>query len=412
MGHPPPHPSRRPDPASHQPTQPPPAPTAPTDADKLDLVRRLLDLIPDFFYVHDYDVRFQYLNQRATEHFGLPREQILGRRLSEVDPVQGAFFERICREVMDAGVPRLTPNLPYLRRDGTPGVLCQHDIPFTNPVTGAKMIIGMSRDVTHELELQRERERRAALIRELEIARTIQDRLRPTHTVTAGGLDLAAYCRPAEFARGDFYDWDLHADGHVGVSLGDVSGHGVGPALLAASCRAYARVLLSAFPLEEAMHRLNRQMAGDLDLGRFVTFASARVDPASGSIRVLSAGHGPIYLLRAGATEELPTHHAPLGIDDRWDMVDAASDRLDAGDALVLVSDGVFEARREGARSELFGIPRLRKTLEAFADRPAEDIVQGVRDAVDAFIDKPDYDDDVTILVVKRPAQPATQTTA
>ena len=111
---------------------------------------------------------------------------------------------------------------------------------------------------------------------------------------------VAAFCEPAAFAGGDFFDWFVAADGRIVLCLGDVTGHGVGPALLAAECRAYARVLLRQIPLDEAMNRLNDLMYGDLEEGRFVTFVAVPVTFASFAITwfALEAGErgGPIVL--------------------------------------------------------------------------------------------------------------------
>jgi PAS domain S-box-containing protein len=389
------------------PTPQPPDEGEPTDAEKLELVEALLDLIPDFVYVHDYDMRFRFANRRAAEYFGLDKSSILGRALEEVDPDkdQGRRFSEVCREIMRGGVPRLTDNLPYRRPDGSVGVLRQHDIPFLNPATGMKYLMGMSRDVTGERELLAEREKTAALERELEIARIIQKSLRPGDDLPCpAGLDLVGFCEPAAYAGGDFYDWFVRGDGKVVVCIGDVTGHGIGPALLAAECRAFARVLFAEDELPGAMHRLGGLMGKDLVDGRFVTFAAAAIDPATFEAEVLSAGHGPLVVTRrSGPAEVLGVQRPPLGIDIGLADDPPVRVRIGAGEALVAMSDGVFEARDASGRQ--FGVPGVLDVLAGACAEPGVDAAESVRrvaHAVKAHAGPRAGEDDVTLVLAQR----------
>jgi PAS domain S-box-containing protein len=331
-----------------------------------------LDLIPDFFYVHTFDTRFEYANKAAADYFGLSKDDLLGRRLEDVDPnaEQGKFFAEICREVMREGRPRITDALPFVRGDGSKGLLRQHDFPFVDAATGEKMLLGISRDVTVERELQAERERRAGLEREMEIARQIQANLRPSHEpeLAGSGLTLAGASEPAAYAGGDFYDWFTSGDGRVVICIGDVTGHGVGPAMLAAECRAYARVLLEQHGLKAAFERLGTLLAEDLTDGRFVTFAAAAIDPHTSRCEVLSAGHGPLLVVRGSGDgqriEQIGAQLPPMGVS-----VDTAEEPLEIslgpGDSLILLSDGVFEAA--GSDGRPLGVTALIELLRSVA---------------------------------------------
>lgn len=378
----------------------------PSAAEKLEMVAQLMDLIPDFVYVHDYDMRFWYANRKAAEYFGRSKDDLIGRRLEDVDAnkEQARFFVELCQQVMRSGTPRLTGDLPYTRPDGSKGFLRQHDIPFINPKTGDQMLMGLSRDVTSERELEAERLRRASLEREMEIARRIQRSLRPSRRpeVSAPAVDLAAHSEPATFAGGDFYDWFPTSEGHVAVCLGDVTGHGVGPALLAAECRAYARVLLSGLPLEAALRGLDALLREDLDDGRFVTFAAATVDPGSWRLSVLSAGQGPILVRRAsGEVEDVRVHAPPLGIADIQPDGAPTVIALEPGDLAVAVSDGVIEARDAGGRQ--FATRRLVELLRAAPNAGAQELVDRIASGVAAHAGESGRSaDDVTIVVAGR----------
>lgn len=377
---------------------------APTDAERFELVARVLDLLPDFFYVHDYDLRFFYANDRAAKYFGLAdKSQLIGKQLSDVDPdkEQAAAFVEVCRRVMDSRQPRTTDGLPYRREDGSVGFLRQHDIPFIDPRTGRPMLMGLSRDVTIEREVEAERLRSAMLERELRVAEEVQRALRPDTSIEEPGLRVAAHAEAAAFAGGDFYDWGRCPDGRFLLGLGDVSGHGVGPALLASACRAYVRVLVIVRPLHEVMASLNELMSLDVSDGRFVTFALASIDPKDFSLTLSSAGHGPMFLLRGkGRIEELLPQDLPLGIVPEVITAEPLKTVLAPGDGLVLISDGVFE--NSNPDGEQFGLPRLRALLTELAGETPERIVSGVMHAVREHTAHQPFADDLTIVVAKR----------
>jgi PAS domain S-box-containing protein len=377
----------------------------PDDSRKLDLVSRVLDLLPDFFYVHDYQMRFWYANRPAAEYFGLSKDDIIGRRLIDVDPnrSQAEFFVDVCRKVMRDGVPRTSDDLPYTRPDGTPGFLRQHDFPFVNPHNGELMLMGLSRDVTVERSLAEERVRAATLEAELQVARTIQQALRPSSAIAAPGVQVAAFAEPAAFAGGDYYDWGRCPDGRFLMGVGDVTGHGVGSALLASACRAYGRALAAAFVMPEVMSRLNALMLEDTVEGRFVTCAMAELDPETYRMRLCSAGHGPLIVLRRtgdAAIEEFLPQMPPLGVSQVFDVPEPDSVTLAPGDGVVLVSDGIYEAMN--AQHEQFGLDRLRRLLAHLRGRSADEVVHKVMVAVREHLDGTPHQDDLTVLVATR----------
>jgi len=164
--------------------------------------------------------------------------------------------------------------------------------------------------------------------------------------------------------RRDYYDWQLLADGKVLVALADVTGHGIGPALLASVCRAYARANFRVGTgLLEAMEQLNAALAEDIGEGRFVTFVAAVCTPGNSRVELLSAGHGPLflYLLKEDFFEEMGAQGLPLGVVATMVSEPPQVLELNRGDLLVLVTDGFFEwANSQG---ELFGPKRLEEVI-------------------------------------------------
>jgi serine phosphatase RsbU (regulator of sigma subunit) len=192
-------------------------------------------------------------------------------------------------------------------------------------------------------------------------------------------------------------------DGRLIVVLGDVTGHGIGPALLAAACRAYARAAFGAgSDLLAALTHINTGIARDLDPSRFVTFASAACTPATGELEVLSAGHGPILLYSAAGDtfQEIDSQGVPLGVVP--DFVSGPSSKLElrVGDIFLLITDGFVEF--ENPKQEEFGKKRLEQTIRSARTQSPEQIIKSLYEAVLAFSNGTRQMDDLTAVVIKR----------
>lgn len=376
----------------------------PTDRETLDLVAQVLDLLPDFFYVHDYEMRFWYANKRAAEYFGFAnKEELIGLRLEDVDRrrEQARFFADVCRQVMRDGTPRLTDELPYVRPDGTPGLLRQHDIPFRDPKSGEMMLMGLSRDITSEHDLAVQRLRAAQMDRELSIATQIQQAFTPDCGSGIESVQVSAWSRPALYAGGDFYDWGPGFNRNFVFGMGDATGHGVGPALIASACRAYARVLCGLLPTSEVLEQLNGQMCFDLCDGRFVTSIVGSVDPASFAFTLASAGHGPTFVLSAdGRATEVNGHAPPLGLSTDIRLEPPTTGTLQPGDAIIMLSDGVFESPGESGAP--VGLPTLRSWVKELAGQPAQKVVETLSSRFLSHLGRADLRDDATIVCVSR----------
>lgn len=251
-----------------------------------------------------------------------------------------------------------------------------------------------------EAEVRREMER---LQRDMQIARSIQQGLLPKKPPRIAGFEVAGWNQPADEAGGDYFDWHELPDGRVVVMLADVTGHGVGPALLAAVCRAYARAIVHTHcELHVAMQVMNKALYADMEEGRFVTLAAAVCAPDSGRVQILSAGHGPILVFRAAddAIEEMKAQGCPLGI-----MPELVSDppcevELKAGDIILMPTDGFFEWHN--AQDEQFGTKRLADAVRVARNLPAAQIIAGIYTAAAAFAAGVPQQDDLTAVVIKR----------
>jgi len=251
-----------------------------------------------------------------------------------------------------------------------------------------------------EAETRRQVDR---LEHDLEVARSIQQSLLPRTMPEIEGFDIAGWNQPADQTGGDYYDWQLLTDGKVLVALADVTGHGIGPALLAAVCRAYARAHFSAGNgLLDAMEQINAALAGDIGEGRFVTFVAAICAPGSPRVELLSAGHGPLflYILKEDRFNEMGAQGLPLGIAASLVSEPPQVLELNRGDLLVLATDGFFEWAN--AQGELFGPKRLEEVIRTSKEKQPSEIISALYQATIAFSGGTKQQDDLTAVIIKR----------
>lgn len=213
----------------------------------------------------------------------------------------------------------------------------------------------------------------AAVQRDLSVARDIQRGLLPAAAPAFPGFDIAGMSRPADLTGGDYYDWQPLPDGRLAVVMADVTGHGIGPALVMAVCRAYARATTPlAADSAALLNRLNNLIHADITDGRFITFALAIID-AAGRVDLLSAGHGPTLLYRAstGKVEEFGGDGIPLGIAPDESYGPVRTFTLEPDDALLLLTDGFLNGSAPSTRrpSASRGFRRRSATPRATAPR-------------------------------------------
>jgi len=238
---------------------------------------------------------------------------------------------------------------------------------------------------------------------ELETARTIQQGLLPIEAPRLAGYDVAGWNQPADQTGGDFFGWQELPDGRTAFTLADVTGHGIGAALLAATCHAYARAgMTEQADLSTIVGHLNRLLCVDLPPGKMVTFVAAALAPAEHRLELLSAGHGPLLLYTASddRVQAFAAHGIPFGVVPTMPYGPTQQIQLAAGDVLVLLTDGFFEW--ENARREDFGVARLEEAIRAARTLPAAQIISSLHEAVLRFADGTRQLDDLTALVVKR----------
>jgi sigma-B regulation protein RsbU (phosphoserine phosphatase) len=253
---------------------------------------------------------------------------------------------------------------------------------------------------------------RALFHREVLEKQRIEDQLKVAHEVQAGllpgappdlpGYDIAAVNLPTHAIGGDYYDYvPLNGD-RLGLVVADVSGKGIPAALIMATFRAALRTeMRRRASLPAVAAQLNAALLEFRDAARFVTAFCGVLEASSGRVTYVNCGHNPPLLLRGGGGRDmLRPGGSALGLfaGERFKTGTAS---LERGDSLVLYTDGVVEPENE--RAAEFGEERLEAAIRAVAGRPASEALRSVIEATQAFSGRDRYDDDFTLVVVRRP---------
>jgi phosphoserine phosphatase RsbU/P len=261
----------------------------------------------------------------------------------------------------------------------------------------------MTADLRANVErLALEKSARQRMERDLDIARQIQRGLLPSSKPDMPGYDIAGWSRAADKTGGDYFDWQVLPDGQVLISLADVTGHGIGPALMAAVCRAYARATTQEKDLGRYMDRLNQLLMDDMPEGRFITFVGVLIDPKRHQVQMISAGHGPLFrcVHANGELIESGADGVPLGLIPQNEYGNATRFSLDPGDSVLLITDGLFEWSNTAGES--FGLERLRNAIRDSSFVGTDEMIQRLYAQSQEFAGNVAQEDDVTIVVIRR----------
>jgi phosphoserine phosphatase RsbU/P len=276
------------------------------------------------------------------------------------------------------------------------------DYIFKGRMDGQSLI----RSIRYAIERSGRRKAESALDaarQELRIAQAIQEGLYPRAAPPLAGFDIAGASQPAESVGGDYFDYVQIPDGRLMIAIGDVSGHGIGPALLMAETRAALRTLSrTSHDMGEALTLANHILLDGLAEGRFITLLIVALDPSHKTLTWASAGHPDgLVLDRSGQiVARLSSGGVPLGVlpDERYPTAGPVT--VEPGQTLVLVTDGVLEASPPGP-AEPFGAQRLIEVVQGRLEAPAAEILEALQRAVVAHSRTTRLADDVTAIIIK-----------
>jgi len=264
--------------------------------------------------------------------------------------------------------------------------------------TSLANLIGVK--ITHARLAEAEEERRR-LAREVQSAKDILAYILPTDLGCALGYEMGTYHEPCLEVGGDMYDVKCLEDGRVLFLTGDVSGKGLGAALLVSNIMPIISVLIDGTrDLPELVTRLNRQIFLSTDPVHYATLFLGVLDPPTGNVEYVNAGHNPPYLLTPDCgIEEIAATGTPIGMLESAPFT-CGHLTIAPGEMLFLFSDGIPEA--QNVDGDFYEEHRLRDVLCHKRDNSAEEIVASVRTDLDRFVGDASPTDDITMLLLKR----------
>ena len=259
---------------------------------------------------------------------------------------------------------------------------------FANQAAGAIETARLHKDAIEKERIERE----------LELAAGIQRQILPRDLPNVAGLEVAAKNRPTRQVGGDYFDFFPLSGGRLAFLVADVSGKGVPAALLVSTVHAAVHLQIDeAKTVADLIGRIDRHLQKFSATRKFLTCFFGLIEPDSGTLRYVSAGHNPALLRRgSGAVEQVKATGVPIGMfpNATWREETVL---MEKGDLLCVYSDGITEAL--DTADEEFGLERLERLMSAQA--PGR-VCETIFDAVSEFAgDTPQYDDQ-TLLLLRR----------
>ena len=334
----------------------------------------------------------EFANPAVAAVFGRTPGDLVGHGLDALQPAQlppGHWWNHRGQAGMVATQAR--------RPDGS---IIEIDTAVTEMRMGDQLwVVFFFRDVTERRRVEREllktREEFAA-------AREIQQRLFPKSAPELAGFELAGTSQPAAEAGGDYFDYLPMTDGGLGVVVADVSGHGIGPALLMAEARAYLRPLSKRHPQPAAiLNEADRLLREDLGSERYITLCFIRLDPVARQLSFANAGHPAAHVLSATGEVKatLKRTGRALGRLGEVQVADGPTLQLESGDIILLLTDGIDEAMRSDG--ECFGTARALEVVRQNRARPLTELVQLLCQSARDFTAPDSQNDDLTVVLIR-----------
>lgn len=262
------------------------------------------------------------------------------------------------------------------------------------------LIANMAAVKVENLRLLRQQIEKERMEEQLELAARIQRRLLPQSDPVISGYQVRALSRSCYEIGGDYYDFVERKPGVLALVVADVSGKGVGAALLMAAFQASLRTLLrEPTPLPAIVRRINELLLESATPGKFVTAFVGELDLAAHRLTYVNAGHNPPVLLGADGARLLEGTGPVVGILPGAAYRESAVE-VGAGDLLVLYTDGITE--REGQGDEEFGLDRLSSFFAARREAALASLPEALLEKLTEFSGGAPPRDDSTVVLLRR----------
>ncbi len=360
----------------------------------------VLAISGDAIITADLDGVIMMFNEGAERIFRLPGLEALGEDMFQLlfTPEEIPTIKRQLRET--GHIRDRESKITF--SDGEE-VFLEISISKTRDAQGREAaLIAIIRDITTRKRLEEERLQNERVQQEMRIARGVQLTMLPDRPPKIDGLDIAARIEFCADIGGDLFDFSRPRSGKLGVSIGDVSAHGVGPAIVMSSAKAMINTLeqYTEDP-EHMLFLLNNLLERTTEDDRFITMFYALIDLNDRMMEYVNAGHDPpiIYRPTQGVFEELQSTGLALGIlpGERFRMGPLV--RFNTGDLLLLTTDGIWEAANPDG--EAFGKKRIYDILRESHEAPCQAILDEIFRRVQEFCRGLPAKDDQTAVLFK-----------
>jgi phosphoserine phosphatase RsbU/P len=349
----------------------------------------------DSIIITDRGGQIEYVNPAFEMTTGYSRAELRGLtpRILKSGVHDDSFYEKLWATILSGHVFRHT--IANRKKNGEIFFAEQTITPMWGPTGSITHFVTVIKDVTEQRKIQDQQ-------LQMSLARAVQQQFYGMPPPQIEGFDLAGAAFPADATGGDYFDFVPLPGDCVGITIGDVSGHGIGSALLMVELRAYLRAFAQKSPDSgEILSLTNNALVSDLEQERYATLIFCRLNPDTRQLIYSSAGHTPGFILDSGGSlkRTLDSIDIPLGFLTEHTFGCSDPIELGKGDILALLTDGITEAERPDQSS--FGIEGAIEFIRAHRQESAQEIVSGLYQAVRAFSDGLPQVDDITVVLCK-----------
>ncbi|MGD0308165.1 MAG: SpoIIE family protein phosphatase [Acidobacteriota bacterium] len=365
------------------------------DEERIRTFANAVEQTADSIVITDRNGLIHYVNPAFEQTTGYSREESIGRTpaILKSGVHDAAFYRDMWATIVSGKAFRGT--IANKKKNGEIYFAEQTITPIRDAAGKITQFVAVTKDVTEQRKLQ-EREY------QMKLARAIQQQFYRISAPPVEGFDIAGRTFPADETGGDYFDFMPLPDGCIGIFIGDVSGHGISSALLMVELRSYLRAFSTeSLDISKILRLVNSALVRDLEHASFATLFLCRLHPPSRSMMYASAGHVPGYILGAdGAVKQvLQSIDIPLGVIPEQTFGCSAEIRLEPGEILVLLTDGITDTERPDETQ--FGAGRALEFIREHRQDSAQHIMRGLFEAVRDFADGLPQRDDITAVICK-----------
>jgi PAS domain S-box-containing protein len=362
---------------------------------QIQILTNAVEQTADSIIITDRGGIIEYVNPAFESTTGYTLDELKGLtpRIINSGVHDRSFYENLWATILSGNVFRAI--MANKKKNGEIFFAEQTITPMWGPTGEIAHFVTVIKDVTEQRKLQEQQF-------QMSLARAVQQQFYDTPHPQIEGLDFAAAAFPADAIGGDYFDFISLKDDRIGITIGDICGHGISSALLMSELRAYLRAFApTSKDPGEIFSLTNNALITDLDQNHFATLIFCSLHPKLRTLTYASAGHTPGFILGADGVVKrtLDSIDIPLGFMHDHSFGCSESITLEPGDILALLTDGITDAERPD--QSYFGTERALAYIREHRLESAEDIVFGLYQAVREFCDGLQQTDDITAVICK-----------